>query len=373
MSFAIIYQTLFEIKIIHHYYLDNGIQLFDALNDNDKNEYLTNYSISDFIKISPTKTCEKILKNSRCIFKNTSTGMIVKIQVKKQGDNFIPYVDLADDIDLRFKIEFKDSLFGNYTSLPLNIGNNQIYYFQNRLIEEAREFPFLSQCPSIYDEDKYHSVGDMLVDDKVNPSKLFIAKAATVSEPPSNDWAEDTLVNGKILFYANKNDLFRVETDKLVFSFQQSDLNIPVSIRNINNVNFKPDYAVLKDKNLTVLTVNLKNLPEDIYYINIEPYQKEFPFFLLKDNDSDIKAIIDISIKSNNTSFNVLNDDKTIREQIFELRFKNRYTLWQFLGENFSNQPTSGPNPLTKYGLINISVQDSNGQNIEDFQTPQLT
>ena len=372
MSFTVEYKTLFEIRIIHHYFLDNGEQLFDKLDDSTKNDFLTKYHVHDFINIVPTESCDKILKNLNCIYKNTSTGLIVKIQVKKQNDKYVPCIDIDKDVSFRFRLEFIDINFNNYTSLPLDAGKKQIFYFQTRFLEKARKLPFLSQCPFTFAEDEYHAAGDMLVNNKDNPTQLYIAKKATDVAPPSADWINDPLVNSNILFYANKNDLLRVENDFLIFPFQQSNLDIPVSIRNVRNENFKPDYTVRKDNNLTELTVNLKNLPEDVYYINMEPYKKEFPFFLMKEKNAETKGIIEISAQSNNKDFNILNDDNTLKEQIFELRFKNRYTLWKFFGKDFSNNPTSGPHPLTKYGFINVSVLNSNGQNIDELPNPSV-
>ena len=48
------YQRLFELRIIHHYWLDDGPVVFDLLSENKKNNRLLTYDVRSSLTISPT-------------------------------------------------------------------------------------------------------------------------------------------------------------------------------------------------------------------------------------------------------------------------------------------------------------------------------
>jgi hypothetical protein len=118
-------------------------------------------------------------------------------------------------------------------------------------------------------------------------------------------------------------------------------------------------------------------MPENVYTLKIEDsskaYLQEYSFFLLKEEIVKNDGIIDIIVKSDQPEYDLFNSDNTLRKPVFEIHFKNRYTKWRYLGEQFSNKPTTDPNPLTKYGSIQVSVKDSSNRIIDELPGPSIS
>ncbi|UWX56705.1 hypothetical protein NY406_05430 [Chlorobaculum sp. MV4-Y] len=71
------YRKLFEVRIVHHYWLDNGTTLFDRLSDEQQERYLLNYDVKAFLEIKPTAATERTMKTYQVIWRKTKTGFIV--------------------------------------------------------------------------------------------------------------------------------------------------------------------------------------------------------------------------------------------------------------------------------------------------------
>ncbi|NTW53518.1 MAG: hypothetical protein HGB15_01880 [Chlorobaculum sp.] len=104
------YSTLFELRLLHHYWLDEGDTVFDRLNDEQQERYLLTYDAGAFLEIVPTEQTEHALKACRAIWRKTRTGIIVSAS----GEALIP----AETV-LEWRIEVIDPNFFSYTALTL--------------------------------------------------------------------------------------------------------------------------------------------------------------------------------------------------------------------------------------------------------------
>jgi hypothetical protein len=104
------YQRLFEVRLLHHYWLDNGLELFDNLSDTQKNSRLLQYDSRNFCTITPTLSTEKKLRSLNGVFRNTALGLLVAIPKATQ---------VADDDEFEFYIQINKADFNNYTALTL--------------------------------------------------------------------------------------------------------------------------------------------------------------------------------------------------------------------------------------------------------------
>ncbi|MEP0264731.1 hypothetical protein [Dokdonia sp.] len=126
MSSTIKYLPIFNLNILHNYFLDtidNGnVVVFD---DTEKPEVLSTYNVSDFLRVVPSKKTQRVLKNHRVVFKTTTNGTTCFISVD-QDDK--PVID-ATDVTVDLLIYSRDTLFEKYTDLETS--PKRIYFFTN--------------------------------------------------------------------------------------------------------------------------------------------------------------------------------------------------------------------------------------------------
>ena len=374
MGFTISYKILFEVKILHHYFLNKINDVFDNMTPSGKAEALRGYDVRDFISIEPTGTTAATLSKQHCIYRNTPTGLIVGLQATKSGSKFFPAIPLSDDLRFTFRLRFIDTYFTNYTALPLLKDGDSCYYLQNRKANSAKRFPFLAQFPAEFAVGTY-SAGDVISDNAANPSQLFIANKRTTAAAPGADWINDQLVGGKPLQYLTKKDLLPVYTDWLRYNTGNTGLDLTITLKNRWGDTISPKFETVTEADKTVALVDLHFLPEDYYTIKLEdaakPYSNEFSFFHAN-SDAGQDVVLDISVSSDDAAFNTANGDGSLREPVYELRFCNRFTKWRYLGEKFSNKPEVGPHPLTRLGVVDVSAPDADGNAVEDLPNPNI-
>lgn len=374
MGFTISYKILFEVKILHHYFLNKTNNVYDNMTAPDKADALRGYDVTKFISIQPTPETAALLSKNHCVYRSTATGLIVGLQSIKSGTKFAPAFPLSDDLRFTFTIRFEDVYFTNYTALPLLKNLNSCYYLQNRKDNSAKKFPFLTQFPAAFTAGTY-SAGDIISDDAANPAQLFVAKKLTTTAAPGADWTDDPLVAGKPLQYLTKKDLLDVHTGSLRYNTGQTALNLTITITNRWGDTIAPKFETTTDDDKVIALVDLHLLPEDFYTIKLEdaaiPYTKQFSFYHLQ-YDSSPDVILDLTLKSDDAAYNMTDGSGFLREPVYELRFSNRFTTWRYLGEKFSNKPEVGPHPLTKKGIVDVSALDADGKTVEDLANPNI-
>ncbi len=373
MGFTISYNYLFELKVIHHFFLDKSSQLFDNLTSNEQNNYLKYYNIENLLDIRPTDFSQQLLRNHQCIFKKTQSGIIVGTKTKKLSGKIHPSVQFNDNLHLTFLFSLRDDTFYNYTSLPLKKTKGQTFYFTNETANAPKTYPYLSKFAPVYKAGSKYSSGDVLVNHASTPTQAYIAKQATNNSPPSAEWTNDPFVSGKPLHYVNENDLIPIYNNVLSYDSGQSGLDLTITLKNSLNEALEPRIEKMEKTNSCV-DIFLHDLPEGKYHVKIEdttiPYLEEFYFFHVQEPTDSIFGVLDLVIKSKNSNYNLLNTDGSLKNPVLELRFKNRHTLWRFLGNNFNTKPETGPHPLTKYGYINVSVPDDSSTIVDELPNP---
>lgn len=128
MSFNITYGLLFEVTLLHNYFLNSGEDTYTGMSTDDKKKMLQKFDSNSFTTITPTLETITQLRNYKMVFKSTKTGFRVYIKVK-EIDEFDPYISVPVDLKLDFKITVNDYQFENYTNLEFVL--NQIFLFSN--------------------------------------------------------------------------------------------------------------------------------------------------------------------------------------------------------------------------------------------------
>ena len=360
MAQILLYKSLFEVNILHHFFLNKGEQEWDKMSQEDKDRMESNSDIREIFDITPTQESTKALSSHSCIFKKTSTGILVGVKAKP--DELIPgkfnsFVPLADNLTFRFLVKLKDMNFLNYTALPIQGNRGKIFLLNNSFTNATNTFPSLSAIPPVFKPGNTYMPGDILSDNANNPTKLFTALVKTGNNPTlSADWLTE---NGNIttpLSYVNANDSYPVANGFFTYTMKVKDTKPIATMKNSSGFTVTPKMEIIQGDFYT-LQVDLLKFPQGIYSIHIDSdnptYHDDVTFYLLQGSETPF-AMIEIKVKSKQNAFN-LTDQGDLLSPTFEIRFRNRRTHWRYLGKLFdAPYVLENPLPLTRYGNIEI-------------------
>ena len=128
MSFNLTYGLLFEVTLLHSYFLNSGEDTYVGMTTEDKKKMLQKFDSDSFVTITPTVETNTQLRNYKMVFKPTKTGFRVYLKVK-EDDEIDPFISLPADLKLDFIISINDYQFENYTNLEFVL--NQMFLFSN--------------------------------------------------------------------------------------------------------------------------------------------------------------------------------------------------------------------------------------------------
>jgi hypothetical protein len=104
------YARLFEVRLLHHYWLDTGLQLFDSLAADVQKERLLTYDVRRLLTVAPAPSSIKVLTGLGCIFKPTGMGFIMALPSGRT---------VPTDTVLNFVVTLADGAMADYTALTL--------------------------------------------------------------------------------------------------------------------------------------------------------------------------------------------------------------------------------------------------------------
>lgn len=102
------YQRLFEVRVLHHYWLDEGATVFDTLAADLQTARLLSYDMRPIVSVTPTASTQKLFDGLRCIFVPTRVGFVVAVP---------PGATIAADTEFSFVVSVVDGQLFDYTAL----------------------------------------------------------------------------------------------------------------------------------------------------------------------------------------------------------------------------------------------------------------
>jgi hypothetical protein len=132
------YQRLFEVRLLHHYWLDGGETIFDLIAASEtKERRLLNYDMRNFLAVAPTASSAATIAGFGGVFKEMGLGFVVGVP----ADAAIPA-----DTTLDYVVTVTDSAFFNYTTLTLvpNKITDIFYQPEKRVYRYKDNVPLLS-------------------------------------------------------------------------------------------------------------------------------------------------------------------------------------------------------------------------------------
>lgn len=312
------YKRLFEVRLLHHYFLDEGQADFTALPPDKQNKYLSAYDCRRFFSINPADSTLQILQGLGCRFCTLPAGFTVVAPDHRA----IPANAVFD-----FTVTVRDPEFFNYTALTL--WKRDIYEIK----KEERLFRFKE---NVFLFSNLNGVQ--------NSGKLFLSKSYPQWNP-ANVWpAEAILTDGA--------DLVQLTGD-------YPGSGVPLR-RVLGPATGFPLFVNTEDVPLTAAPPGLSGVPPR----GVE-LRDEWP--------RDLFALIRVAAKRPGDPDFSLVDRNVPEGPVFELHFKNRSTRWRYFKKNdqsfVAEEPA--PLPLTFSGNAGTRQKPSAGLVKAEYDSPQ--
>lgn len=303
------YKRLFEVRILHHYWLDDGATVFDDIAEPLRTQRLLRYDLRPIISIAPTALTAQKLSGLGCLFKTTPLGFLVAVK----GNVSIP-----NDAFLDFTVTVRDPAFYNYTAFTLR--KQQITEHYHRQLDKtcrykANTFTFSNETGT--------------VKTKNNVSALYLSKP--VPAPTLADQAEWLVdVSGKIFQLVGDQSVTQMLPAVTADFVYANQADIPV-------INPPAGLTGAPERGIELTD----DLPDDLFaLIRIVTLLPNNKLGLYKDGPT-------------------VNDPKELREPVFQIRLKNRLTRWVYrrIGAGTPTPASTTPLPLTFYGNAGTDPQ----------------
>ena len=358
---SLIYKTLFEVKLMHEYYLTDadGKTVFQLANQVDRINFLLNQfstdrpSVNGDIEFTFPKEMESKFGNYYLKLLSTYSGFKVAIRVNQQllSDGTLvyePFVALSDDLNIYIQIGKKSGAFDSYTHSGVYSPVASTFIFSNENISGAKTFPYITSAISAFDASRPYTQGD-IASYGANDIRQYY------KDTVGDQWEA---IPGSA--FANQNDRLLLPS-RFYYSFP--------SLSNVTNAVF-----VLKDKNgnvvktITVDGANFlsKTLLDFSDVANTISLPESFQFaaiiFTLEVNGSngytashslifsnllysrDTWGLVIVKNKVTESSFNLLATDGFLIKRklntgdwneapIFEIPIKSRFPFFRFINE----------------------------------------
>lgn len=295
------YKRLFEVRLLHHYWLDFGSAIFDTLPEARRNKLLLTYDSRKFVQVNPTATTQNKLNALKAVFKNTAPGFVIAVPETA----IIP-----DNEEFSFILTIIDADFYNYTSLTfISHTIYELYYpAKDKILRFKENVPVFSNLTGA-------SRG-------VNPNKsLFLSKE--IPAPAATDKVEFLNISGGAL-----GQLTSDQPGAITQQINAMAANLPVFVHQ-------------DDTPLLVPPAGLSGTPLKGIKLTAE----------IPDN---VFGLINITAKNNvDADFSCTSGGiAKAKCPVFQIRFKNRSAFWRYLNKNTGVQTSesSAVLPLTVSG-----------------------
>jgi hypothetical protein len=311
------YELLFEVRLLHHYWLDEAATVFDLIPDQAKKDTrLQKYDRRTFLSVMPTITTIKSLKSLNCVYKDTASGFLVAAKTNQ----VIP----ADAL-FEFVVTIQNTDFFNYTAFTLQTRKIHELYnqSQDKICRYKENVPVLSNLTGAA-----RGAG--------SNKALFLSKKYGVRT--ASDSVESLVVSG--------GALLQLTGDQPGAGSQQLNtqaINMPVFVHQGDVPVIVPPAGIADSIDVPKNGIMLSNdIPDEVFAL--------IRLAAIRANDSDFSFI----------------DSKGLAKKahpIFQIRLKNRSTIWQYLNKKTGAMASTEPNPrpLTHFGNADKKKKPSEG------------
>jgi hypothetical protein len=308
------YRRLFEIRLLHHYWLDEGALVFDLIPDKEKRDIrLLAYDRRSFLAVAPTAKTAETLNRLGCVYKDTALGLIVAVP-----DSIVVPVEAI----FAFMVTVKHPAIFTYTVLTLRPQKIfEIYYqAEDKIYRYKENVPVLSNLTGAS-----RGTG--------SNKTLFLSKE--IPSLTDDDQVESlVLSNGALLQLtgdqpgAGTQQIHSPATDLPVFVHQD---DVPQILPPAGLIGAPARGIALTD-----------DIADNVFaLIRLSPIRADDGDFSFIDGSGHAKA----------------------NHPVFQIRFKNRSTFWRYLNRSTGDvmSTETQPLPLTHFGNAGTKQKPSEG------------
>lgn len=285
-----IYKTLFEIKLLHEFYLTDskGESVFDFANQSDRINFLqqkfelNRATVDDDLLYEIPDSVQQQFDNYRLRLLQTYSGFKVMLEVNSSqlGDGtlvFTPKIALPENLNILIALIKKNRLFENISNLRSKKDYSSAYYFTNENFIHTRTFPFLTADIAAFDAAATYQQGE-LASFGANDTRQFF------NDGTLNPW---NVIKGNS--FSNKADALLV-SPSLTYNFDASE-NI-----------LKADFVLKDSAGTTVRTTSFKNNSAlRSVHLNFNPSLQDVPLIQLPDQETTANSLYTLEVTLNDT------------------------------------------------------------------------
>ena len=339
------YKRLFEVKILHHYFLDDGVDDFQSpFNPNDstavreqkrssREKKWNVYDIRRVLSITPSVSTEALITRLGGQFRQTATGFLVAIP----DSAAIPANARFD-----FALMVEDGNFYQYTALPFYKNEANKAGRTQKIVELVYQGTVFRYKPNVFVWTNQN--GTVRLANPAVPQKRFYLTKEIPDFVPGATYLAEALVKKDDNLYRAMNDKPQPATPP---SANWHKLNVPPKITDPADPSFTyarlPAYVNQEDIPVIVPLAGSTGTPErGILLTGDVP---ESVFALIR---------IDAMPAGVDTEFQLLSGGQIKSPHpVFEIHFKNRATIWRYYDTNqkkFLDAPFNQPRGFTYFG-----------------------
>ena len=391
---GMIYKKLFEVQLLHEYYLTHADEttVFDNLNNKDA--FLTDNfsngvpSVSDDLLYLIPQAIQDVFDNFHLRIVPSYAGFSVLTEVTQNVLSngtivYKPLVQIPATVNLLVQLSLKNNLLASVTNKRINKNIPAIYYFTNEDIPSAKTFPVLSAGVPAFDSSYAYEQGELYADSSGKIRFFYLNGSTKDFLPVTGDGyantSDELLVPTQFTYRFNATDNvtkadfeLKDHTGKTVRSYSfTSDLPIKNQLINFSS-NQNPGIIDPPDDPIASLPLSVVSA-ETVYSLSvtINDTVTSIQKLIIFDGDdalTDCWGIVNIKPQVPNTEYNLYDaaglilfrkkGDGTIDTPapVFEVRIKSRATFWRYINDRNGVLKTGiSPSFLQRDGTRNLA------------------
>jgi hypothetical protein len=339
------YERLFEVRVLHHFWLDEGATVFDKIpNQAARTQRLITYDVRRMLSFQPSEATAATVTGLRGVFRTTGLGFLVAIP----GDALVPL-----DATFEFFVTVVGSDYANYTAQPLA-----------RPRVTPATTPALSPQPIV-------TVVDPLPDPVTSALRVHRFKANV--PVLSNLTGVARGVGAAMRLYLSR-DYSAASTDDAVEALVSVGNEVRQRIGDPPNAQLN----VLGPKSDLPIFLHQGDVPS----ITPPAGSTGAPAFGIEMNDDtppNVAVIIQlVPRRPTGSPFNFADTDGTPHPRVFEVHLQNRWTTWKYHNKSDGSLTSTeaGPLPLTHFGNAGTKQKPSSaavGAKFDNQDPPRIT
>lgn len=388
---SVMYKRLFEVQLLHEYYLTDSEETSIFHDINKKDVFLQKMlnqnvpSVSEAISYKIPEALQQFFSGYHLVLIPGYAGFSVMAHVSEKilqdGTKvYVPKFPLPAESSLIIKLILKKSILSAVTNSRLSKNIPAIYYFTNQDIDSLKSFPALSAPIPAFDSNRKYQQGELYstMDGKI--CQYYVngtnADFLAVTGDGYVNTADELVVPLRFNYRFNETDNVSKSTfelsdhsGKLVKSWSfVYPLPVKTQVLDVSNGQ-RPGSGPPSEK-IAALPLSAR-FPLNIYTLKVtvnDTIEAKYRIVFFDENQSlqDCWGIVDIKAFADNPAFNLYEDDghlkyrkmtdgSIVHAPVFELRVKSRVSFWRYINDRQAKLKLDNNSPfLQRSGTKNL-------------------